>query len=394
MLISISRADLVRHAMRAIAAGVLFTPLAGHAYDGQWRRCSRCPPIRQGGKTLKDVRVGYETYGKLNAAGDNAIFVPHFFTSTSHAAGKYAPTDAAPGYWDPIIGAGRPIDTDKYFVISADALTNLNTKDSNVATTGPSTVNPETGKPYGMAFPVVSFRDTVRVHKALVDSLGVKRLHAVAGASGGSIQAMEWAAAYPDFVQRVVHVIGPGFDISPYVIEMLDVWMTPIRLDQNGTTATTTAATSRKMASRMHSRSSRSTRARMGDKTLVTSRPTRQRILLPRWGNLFAIEDTLMKAGIGRAKTADANSMLYTAKANQIYRLSDDEVKGMKAKILFVPAASDAIFPPELSRRAAERYRAQGGVSEVVVIEGDGGHLEGVFNVAKQGDAIRAFLAK
>jgi homoserine O-acetyltransferase len=111
-------------------------------------------------------------------------------------------------------------------------------------------------------------------------------------------------------------------------------------------------------------------------------------------GNLFAIEDTLMKAGIGRAKTADANSMLYTAKANQIYRLSDDEVKGMKAKILFVPASSDAIFPPELSRRAAERYRAQGGVAEVVVIEGDGGHLEGVFNVAKQGDAIRAFLSR
>lgn len=79
--------------------------------------------------------------------------------------------------------------------------------------------------------PVVSYRDTVRVHKALLDSLGVKKLHAVAGASGGSIQAMEWAAVYPDFVQRVVHVIGPGFDISPYVIEMIDVWMTPMRLD-------------------------------------------------------------------------------------------------------------------------------------------------------------------
>ena len=112
-------------------------------------------------------------------------------------------------------------------------------------------------------------------------------------------------------------------------------------------------------------------------------------------GNLFAIEDTLMKAGIGRAKTADANSMLYTAKANQIYRLTDDEVKGMKAKILFVPASSRRrSFRPSCHAAPAERYRAQGGVAEVVVIEGDGGHLEGVFNVAKQGDAIRAFLAK
>ena len=92
------------------------------------------------GKTIKNVRVGYETYGTLNAAGDNAIFIPHFFTGNSHAAGKYTPTDPAAGYWDPIIGAGKPIDTDKFFVISADALANLSTKDPNVTTTGPATI--------------------------------------------------------------------------------------------------------------------------------------------------------------------------------------------------------------------------------------------------------------
>ena len=166
-----------------------------------------------GGRTLKNVKVGYETYGKLNAAGDNAIFIPHFFSGTSHAAGKYAPADVAPGYWDSIVGSGRPIDTDKYFVVSADALANLNTKDPNVTTTGPASIDPDTGKPYALSFPVVTYRDTVRVHRALLDSLGVKKLHAVVGASGGSIQAMEWAAAWPDFVPRVVHVIGPGFDI-------------------------------------------------------------------------------------------------------------------------------------------------------------------------------------
>jgi homoserine O-acetyltransferase len=109
--------------------------------------------------------------------------------------------------------------------------------------------------------------------------------------------------------------------------------------------------------------------------------------------NVFTIEDTLNKTGAARAATADANSMIYTAKANQLYNLGDD-VKKMKAKILFVPAKSDLIFPPELSQRAAERYRAQGGVAEVVVIDGDGGHLDGVLNVAKQGEAIRAFLAR
>jgi len=110
-------------------------------------------------------------------------------------------------------------------------------------------------------------------------------------------------------------------------------------------------------------------------------------------GNAFAIQEALEKAGVARAASTDADSMIYTAKANQLYDLGD-EVKNIKAKILFVPADSDMIFPPELSLKAAQRYKAQGGVAEVAIIEGDGGHLEGVLNVAKQGEAIRAFLAR
>jgi homoserine O-acetyltransferase len=348
-----------------------------------------------GGKTLKNVRVGYETYGKLNATGDNAIFVPHFFTGSSHAAGKYKPTDAAPGYWDAIIGAGKPIDTDKYFVVSADALVNLGTKDPNVTTTGPASTNPDTGKPYGMSFPVISYRDSVQVHKALVDSLGVKKLHAVAGASGGSIQAMEWAAAYPDFVERVVHVIGPGFDITPYVIEMLDVWALPIRLDpkwnqgdyygkDEPVAGTAQALKIITITARAHGWAEKTFGYKWADPAKNPGADL---------ANAFSIEDALQKAGSARAASIDANSLIYTAKANQLYNLGDD-VKKIKAKILFVPAESDLIFPPELSMRAAERYKAQGGVAEVAIIEGDGGHLDGVTSVAKQGEAIRAFLSK
>src|SRR5215468_5677603 len=179
----------------AIGATLVFTWTSAWAYDGLVEKKVFTLPsyTTVGGKPIKNVRVGYETYGTLNAAGDNAIFIPHFYSGTSHAAGKYAASDAAPGYWDAIIGSGKPIDTDKYFVVSADALVNINTKDPRVVTTGPATVDPDTGKPYGMKFPVVSFRDSVRVHKALVDSLGVKKLYAVVGASGGSMQAMEWA---------------------------------------------------------------------------------------------------------------------------------------------------------------------------------------------------------
>ena len=372
--------------------------VAVHAYDGPVEKKTFTLPsyTTGGGKTIKDVKVGYETYGKLNAAGDNAIFVPHFFSGTSHAAGKYAAADVAPGYWDPIIGAGKPIDTDKYFVVSADALANLNTKDPKVVTTGPATINPDTGKPYGMSFPVVSYRDTVRVHKALLDSLGIKKLHAVAGASGGSIQAMEWAAMYPDFVPRVVHVIGPGFDIHPYVIQMINVWTTPIMLDAKwnggdyyGRDEPVDGVAVALMNVTITTRAFGWAEKTFGYKPADAARNPADAMF-----NAFAIEDALEKAGKARAKTTDANSFIYTSKANQLYRLSDDEVKGIKAKILFVPASSDGIFPPELSQRAAARFKAQGGTAEVAIIEGDGGHLDGVFNVAKQGEAIRAFLAR
>src|SRR5512134_3493814 len=118
-----------------------------------------------GGKTIKNVRVGYETYGKLNAAGDNAVFIPHFFSGTSHAAGRYKADEKAAGYWDAIVGPGKAIDTDKYFVVSADTLANLNVKNPQVGTTGPATINPDSGKQYGSSSPVISMKDSVRVHK-------------------------------------------------------------------------------------------------------------------------------------------------------------------------------------------------------------------------------------
>ena len=383
---------------RILIALVAAMSVAAHAYDGPVEKKTFTLPTYTtvGGKTITDVKVGYETSGKLDAAGDNAIFVPHFFSGTSHAAGKYAPGDASPGYWDPIIGAGRPIDTDKYFVVSADTLSNLNIKDPRVVTTGPASVNPDTGKPYGMTFPVITLRDSVRVHKALVDSLGIKKLQAVAGASGGSIQAMEWAALYPAFVERVVHVIGPGFDIHPYVIQLINVWVDPIFLDPKwdkgeyyGRDEPLEGVAVSLMNVTITTRSFGWAEKTFGYKWADPAKNPADAMFNP-----FAIEDTLDKAGQARAKTTDANSFIYMAKANQLYRLTDDEVKGIKAKILFVPAASDEIFPPELSQRAAARFKAQGGAAEVAIIEGDGGHLEGVLNVAKQGEAIRAFLGK
>jgi homoserine O-acetyltransferase/O-succinyltransferase len=114
-----------------------------------------------GGQTIGPVRIGWESYGTLNAAKDNAILIAHYFSGNSHAAGKYALEDKAAGYWDAIVGSGKAVDTDKWFVISSDTLVNLNPNDPKVVTTGPATVDPKTGKPYGLSFPLVTIRDFV-----------------------------------------------------------------------------------------------------------------------------------------------------------------------------------------------------------------------------------------
>ncbi len=348
-----------------------------------------------GGKTIKNVKVGYETYGTLNAKGDNAIFVPHFYTGTSHAAGKYKAADAAAGYWDVIIGAGKPIDTDKFFVISADTLSNLNTKDPMVTTTGPSSINADTGKPYGMSFPVIAMRDSVAVHKALVDSLGVKKLYAVMGASGGSLQTVEWTVLYPDFVDRAIPVISPGLSISPWAVALLDIWVAPIKADpkwNNGDYyATGEPLDGIALALKLVTITTRHwgwVEKTFGYKPADATKPPVEAI-----GNRFASEDALTKAGIARAVTTDANNYIYMAKANQLFNVEDEAAK-IKAKFLFLPAQSDLVFPPEMAKKAAEKLRGLGKSADVFVIEGDGGHLDGVLAIAKASDVIRAFLAK
>ena len=193
----------------------------------------------QSGRTLKNVKVGWESYGTLNADKSNAILICHFFSGTGHAAGKYAEAEKVAGYWDAIIGPGKAIDTTKYFVFSSDTLVNLSPADPNVTTTGPASIDPDTGKPYGYlsdkndkGFPIVSIRDFIEVQKKLVDSLGIKKLHMVGGASMGGIQTYEWAAVYPDMVSRIMPVISSA-EPDAGLIDWLDIWAMPIRLDPN-----------------------------------------------------------------------------------------------------------------------------------------------------------------
>ena len=380
----------------AIALAVLLVSAAAQAQLLTEKKFFTLPQYTTvGGKAIKNVRVGYETYGKLNAAGDNAVFVAHFFSGNSHAAGRYKSDEKTAGYWDAIIGPGKAIDTDKYFVVSADTLVNLNVKSPMVGTTGPASINPDSGKPYGSSFPVVSMKDFVRVHKALIDSLGAKKLQAVAGASGGAIQTMEWAVEYPQLVERVIHVIGPGLEIQPYTVAMIDAWTTPIKLDANwrngdyygGAEPAEGLAQALKIVTLTTVHYSWAEKLHGYKWAEETKNPA------DAMSNLFSIEDALNKSGRARAAANDAAHFVWTAKANTLYNV-EKEASRIRAKVLFLPAKTDLLFPPEYSRKAAEKLRAQGNHVELYEIEGTNGHLDGLFSIGKVADRIKAFMEK
>lgn len=155
-------------------------------------------PLRMaGGQLLDEVVVAYETYGQLSAAGDNAIFVCHALTGDAHAAGFHAGAKR-PGWWDVLIGPGKPIDTDRWYVVCANLLGGCR------GTTGPASVNPATDKVWGLDFPLLDMDDFVTVHRALLAKLGVSHLHAVLGGSLGGMQTLQWALRHPEDMDRAV----------------------------------------------------------------------------------------------------------------------------------------------------------------------------------------------
>ena len=178
-----------------------------------------------GGAQLDQVSVAYETYGTLNQARDNAVFICHALTGDAHAAGWH-PGDKHPGWWSTMIGPGLAIDTDKWFVICPNLLGGCQ------GTTGPSSVNPSTGHVYGLDFPLLHMRDFVTVHRALLDHLGVARLRAAIGGSLGGMQVLQWALDFPDQIAKPI-VIAASSRLTAQNIAFSAVAREAIMQDEN-----------------------------------------------------------------------------------------------------------------------------------------------------------------
>ncbi|MFQ5675776.1 MAG: homoserine O-acetyltransferase [bacterium] len=155
----------------------------------------------ENGRTLKKLEISYESWGRLNSTGDNAILICHALTGTAHAASG---DRVKRGWWEFLIGPGQPFDTRKYFILCSNVLGGCS------GSTGPASISPKTGRPYAMDFPVVTVRDMVRAQKRLIDAIGIRRIRAVAGGSLGGMQALEWAALFPHLVESIIPIATPG----------------------------------------------------------------------------------------------------------------------------------------------------------------------------------------
>jgi homoserine O-acetyltransferase len=324
---------------------------------------------------LEEATLAYETWGELDATGDNAVLVVHALTGDSHCSGGISEAYKRGGWWDEMIGPGRPIDTDEYFVVCSNVLGGCS------GSTGPASIDPETGRPYGMRFPIVTIRDIVRAQKRLLDDLGVQRLKAVIGGSIGGQQALEWAVEYPEFMEKAVPIAATGA-LGPQGLGMSELGRRAIMADPlwrggdyyGEEKGPETGLAIARMAGMLTYQSAPGQWERFG------RRPASRPALYEEFGGRFEIESYLHYQGQDLAGRFDANSYLYLTRAMDRYDVGAgyasqaEAYERMKAEVLFVGISSDWLFPAAEVRAAAEQARIAGAEAYYEEIESLNGH--------------------
>jgi homoserine O-acetyltransferase len=367
------------------------------------------------GRTLHPVRIAYETYGTLSQARDNVILVCHALSGDAHAAGyaKTPPPESARdgfgaedrdgsagrglGWWDGMIGPDKAFDTNQFFVVSTNLLGGCR------GTTGPSSTNPATGRPYGSDFPVITVADMVRGERAFLDALGIPRLAAVAGGSLGGMQALEWAVLYPDDVDAIV-VIASTHALQPQGVAWNAVARNAIMADpdwQGGHYYGTGRAPNAGMGvARMVGHITYLSAKSLGDKfgrRLQFADDIRFTITEPE----FEVESYLRHQAQSFVKRFDANTYLYTSRALTYFDLARqygggrlaDAVGPVRARTLLIAFSSDWLYPPSGSEELARALRVRDKHVELHVIEAPYGHDCFLLEEARQTPMIQQFLA-
>jgi homoserine O-acetyltransferase len=350
----------------------------------------------ENGARLGPITTAYETWGELSEDRDNAVLVTHAFSGDSHAAGYHEEDspEAKAGWWDSMIGPGKGLDTNKYFVICANILGGC------MGSTGPSSVNPATGKPYGLTFPMMTIGDMIETQKKLLEHLNISSLHSVIGGSVGGMQVLEWCVRYPEMVRSAIP-IATTMRHSALAIAFNEVARQAIMADprwNSGDYYTTEPPDLGLAIARM-----------IGHVTYLSDEAMRRKFgrRLQNKDDFsygfdadFQVESYLHYQGSKFVKRFDANSLLYITKASDYYDLVDRDtssyslqsITGSKTKFLVLSYSSDWLYPTYQAKELVQSLKRAGQNVSFCEIEADCGHDAFLLPDERLGKLVGGFL--
>ena len=345
------------------------------------------------GRSLGPITLAYETYGELSAAKDNAVLILHALSGDAHAAGYHQPGERQPGWWDIMIGPGKAFDTREYFVISSNVIGGCK------GSTGPSSVSPQTGRPYGLSFPIVTIHDMVNTQNVLIDHLGIEQLLCVVGGSMGGMQVLQWVVSYPDRV-RLAIPIATTSKLSAQAIAFDEVGRQAIQSDPHwkggdyyGKPLPRRGLAIARMIGHITYLSERSMHQKFGRK-LQDKTEYGYNFLAD-----FQVESYLQYKGDNFVSRFDANSYLYISKAMDYFDLAqpygtlEQALGGVKAKFLVISFSSDWLFPSYQSKEIVSALRRVGAQAIYTEIQTDYGHDAFLLESEQLSSLITNFLS-
>jgi homoserine O-acetyltransferase len=356
------------------------------------------------GRTIPGITIRYESYGRLNAKGDNAILVCHALSGDHHCAGIHSMSDRKTGWWNNIIGPGKALDTNHYFVLCGNVLGGCQ------GSTGPLSIDPVTNKPFGINFPIVSIADMVRAQERWLRAIGVTKLHAAIGGSMGGMQVLEWGIAFPDFVDRLLAMATTARE-GAQAIAFNEVGRQAILQDPHweaGNYASNAGprvglAIARMMAHITYL--SDASMARKFGRRQVADRPTRLTVPVAApvsaenaFDVQFEVESYLRYQGQSFINRFDANSYLYITRALDQFDLAEGPGSleaafvPVKARTLVVGFTSDWLFPPAQNRAIATALLRAGKHASYAELNTDLGHDSFLLESTELYDLVRHFL--
>ncbi len=344
------------------------------------------------GREIGPVCVTYETYGTLNPEKDNVILICHALSGDAHVAGFHSEKDSKPGWWDNLIGPGKGLDTNKYFVICSNVLGGCK------GTTGPGSINPETGKPWGLDFPVITISDMVKVQRELISHLGIEKILGVMGGSLGGMQVLEWAIRYPEMVEAALPIATAAL-LSAQAIAFNAVGRSAILADcefNNGQYYGGSSPSRGLAIARMIGHITYLSETSMHQKFGRTLRNHQDYSY--EFGSEFSVETYLDHQGKRFVERFDANSYLYISKAMDYFDLAttygslEEAISGTSCRFLVTSFTSDWLFPPEQSRQIVHALLANNKDVTYCNIESPYGHDAFLLEPEVLGKLVSGFL--